>query len=203
MLKFSAIPFTDGTEFEYEISDNQGLPAEYSYMYNLPPVLNQGEDPICVPCSTSAWLNWKINIAAGKNTDNSIELFDIFKGGNGSDSGMTCKGAFKYLIDNGVDYKNGKISISKYYKVSSKQALKHAIVANGPCVAVLPVYDEYSSEFWKKTSDLSGYHAVSVIGYDEKGFIIRNSWGRSYGRNGYFHISNEDINKMVEIWTLC
>ena len=115
---------------------------------------------------------------------------------------MTCKGAFKYLIDNGVDYKDGHIKLSKYYKVNSGPALKHAIVANGPCIGVLPVYNDYM-EFWKNTGDFLGYHAISIVGYDENGFIIRNSWGSGYGKKGYTYIKNEDLNKFAEIWTLC
>lgn len=197
----------DGTELEYEINtskkENEGLPKEYSYMYNLPKVINQEIYPICVPCSISSWLNWKLNITNGKNTfDNKIKVFDIFDNGGGTENGMTCKDAFKYLINTGVKYKDGITKISKYYKVSTLIALKHAIVANGPCVAILPVYN-LNTNFWEESSNFLGYHAISIVGYDENGFIIRNSWGSSYGENGYSYITNKDMNKSVEIWTLC
>ncbi|TVS03961.1 MAG: hypothetical protein EA423_07935 [Phycisphaerales bacterium] len=32
-------------------------------------------------------------------------------------------------------------------------------------------------------------HAVTIVGYDEVGFIIKNSWGTDWGRNGYARIS--------------
>lgn len=32
-------------------------------------------------------------------------------------------------------------------------------------------------------------HAVSIIGYDKNGFIIKNSWGREWGKNGYGWVS--------------
>ena len=57
-------------------------------------------------------------------------------------------------------------------------------------------------EFWKKTGDIQGYHAVAVIGYDSNGFIIRNSWGDSYGHDGYAYIKNEDMQRAKESWTL-
>lgn len=194
----------DGTEFIYDdVLDNSGVPKEYSYKHILPKVINQGSDPICVPCSISSWLNWKINTIYASNKDNKIKLFDIFENGNGGDDGMTCKAAFKYLIDCGAKYDNGNYKLSKYYKINSGPALKHALISNGPCVAVLPVYNE-SLEFWKNYGEnFLGYHAISIVGYDEKGFIIRNSWGESFGRKGYTYIKNEDLNKFVEIWTLC
>ena len=35
----------------------------------------------------------------------------------------------------------------------------------------------------------SGGHAVSIIGYDNNGFIIKNSWGKEWGDNGYGWVS--------------
>lgn len=34
-----------------------------------------------------------------------------------------------------------------------------------------------------------GGHAVSIVGYDHSGFIIKNSWGRDWGKNGYGWLS--------------
>ena len=195
-------PSIDGTEYVYEYKENKGLPVMYSYLKQLPAVLNQHDDPICVPCSLSAWLNWKTNIIIGKKTDNSVDVMQIYEGGNGQEDGMTCKEAFKYLITNGVNSKAGKLKLSKYFSVTSILALRYAIVANGPCLAVLPVYDSDSEKFWIG-SELQGYHAVAVIGYDPNGFIIRNSWGDSYGYDGYSYIPINEISKCKEIWTFC
>ena len=91
---------------------------------------------------------------------------------------MTYKDAFKYLRHNGVKSKNGILSINLYGKVNNSFALKYAIVMNGPCFGALPVYNS-NDDFWnKKAGDkLMGYHAISIVGYDEDGFFIRNSWG--------------------------
>lgn len=36
-----------------------------------------------------------------------------------------------------------------------------------------------------------GGHAVCLVGYDKKGFIVRNSWGRGWGNTGFAHASNK------------
>jgi hypothetical protein len=192
----------DGSEFKYEVEKNEGIPTQFSYMKQLPPVLNQGDDPICVPCSISAFLEYQLSLKSGSISNSKFELFDIFNSRTNTGEGMTCKEAFKYVINTGAKYKDGLIKIYKYFIISSIYTLRHAIYSNGPCILVLPVYNSDITEFWKKSGKRQGYHAVSVVGYDESGFIIRNSWGASYGHDGYAYITNEDINKSKEIWTL-
>ena len=136
-----------------------------------------------------------------KIQDSKFNLYDIFNSRTTEGEGMTFKEAFKYVINTGAKCKHGSIKISKYFMISNALQLKHAIYANGPCVAVLPVYNE-DEQFWQKTGNCIGYHAVAIVGYDENGFIIRNSWGEYYGHNGYSYISNDDINHIKEAWTM-
>ena len=196
----------DGTEFIFEEEKSYNIdteiPVQFSYMKNLPPVLDQGSDPICVPCSISAFLEYKLSMSSGDKKTSHFKLFDIFNSRTTLGEGMTCKEAFKYVIDKGAKYKNGIIKAEKYFMIRNTQALRHAVFANGPCICVLPVYDDSLDNFWQKTKNLIGYHAVAVIGYDTNGFIIRNSWGDSYGIDGYNYITDEDIHKAIEIWTL-
>ena len=194
----------DGNEQIFREPKNMGLPKEYSYKKYLPKVLNQGSDPICVPCSLSANINWRLNLRKGKPKDNEIALYDIFKSRTTEGEGMTFKDAFKYLMETGVETKEGNYKIGSYAMVNSILAIKFAVVANGPCVGVLPVYNADSAdEFWnEKYGEFLGYHAVSIVGYDENGIIIRNSWGSSYGSDGYTLVKNKDLNKFKEIWTI-
>lgn len=37
-----------------------------------------------------------------------------------------------------------------------------------------------------------GGHAFALVGYDEKGFWLQNSWGTEWGRGGFGHLSYED-----------
>lgn len=190
-----------GNEENYE-NEKQQIPLQFSYVKNLPPVINQWDDPICVPCAISAWCEYKLSLLSGIKKNSKFRLFDIFNSRTNKGEGMTCKEAFEYIIKLGAKYKNGIVHANKYFKVASVYSLKNAILNNGPCIAALPVYNTDSIEFWKKDGDFQGYHAVAVVGYDQNGFIIRNSWGSTYGYDGYSHIEFDDMKNAKELWTL-
>lgn len=194
----------DGTEQIFEEPKNIGLPKQFSYKKYLPEVMNQGNKPICVPCSLSAYINWDLNLKDGKEIDNNIKLNDIFNSRTTeNDNGMTFKDALKFIHKEGVKTNRGLFKIERYAKVNSLPALKYALILNGPCVGGLPVYNSYSNTFWEGNSNnFEGFHAVCIVGYNEEGFIIRNSWGKHYGEDGYAFINNNDANKFTEIWTI-
>lgn len=51
------------------------------------------------------------------------------------------------------------------------------------------------------TDKRKGGHAVTVVGYNKKGFILRNSWGSNWGDNGYVIFPYSDFGMQWEIWT--
>lgn len=195
----------DGTEQIYMAPQSIEIPEEFSYMNNLPKVIDQGEDSICVPCSIAAFINWDKNLIDGIIKDNEVDLSQIFE--NRSDkenyNGMTFKDALTFIKNEGVNTKDGLYKIKQYARVTSLYALKYAIFMNGPCLGGLPVYN-MERDFWNKnySDDFQGLHAVSIVGYTKDSFIIRNSWGTSYGIKGYYTLKYEDINKFVELWTI-
>ena len=193
----------DGSEIIFGCQQKETIPEKYCYKEFLPNVINQGKLSICVPCSLSSYLNWKINMKSGERKDNSIALFEIYNSRTNKGDGMTFKDAFKFLRHGGVNSKEGKILIGTYGKINTVDDLKYAIVLNGPCFGALPVYNN-TCEFWNQRGKerLSGYHAISLVGYDEEGFIIRNSWGNEFCDNGYTKIKYNDFKKLIEIWTV-
>lgn len=194
----------DGTERIFGVSmESIASPKQYSYVKYLPDVLNQGENPICVPCSISSYLNWKENLKDGSHKDNKINYFEIYNTKTTEGDGMTFKEAFSYLKHHGVSSKSGIMRIRGYALIRSLASLRTALLMNGPCFGALPVYN-YSNQFWKRKNGdmLLGYHAISIVGYEKDGFIIRNSWGSSFANNGYTKISFEDANDFIEIWTV-
>ena len=206
-VKFGFEPSViDGTEHVFgaagmPFSDN--LPRRYSFRKFLPGVLNQGAESICVPCSISAYLNWRENLATGSKKDNKIDYHEIYNIRTNHGEGMTFKEAFHYLRHHGVASKSGNLQIKEYAMVRSSLQLKAALVMNGPCVGALPVYSD-RPEFWNRMpgDGFYGYHAISIVGYNDKGFVIRNSWGQGFADGGYTTIKYEEFNKLLEVWTI-
>jgi len=212
MFGFEPTKF-DGTEIEYTPREWKSfkLPAEYSFLKYMPPVIDQGAEPICVPSSISTWLNWKLNsgVNGGEEIDNGFRLREIFNSGRKYEEvevageGMTFKAALKYLRKEGAESEKGNIKIGYYATINSYIHLKSALFMNGPCFGALPVYNSAYNEFWNpEFGSLEGYHAVALVGYTEKGIILRNSWGKGYGKNGYWEIPYLDCQKFLEIWTI-
>ena len=195
----------DGTEYEFKVNGKMKMPAAYSYKASLPEVLNQGSDPICVPCSISSFINWNINVTNNINNaeDHKIDLRSIYKSKTtpGND-GMTFKDAFKFLRNTGVNTNIGIYKIGQYFKMGSIIQVQQAIICNGPCFGALPVYSD-NWEFWDKTKgNLVGGHAIAIIGYNTKGFMIRNSWGKRWGENGYTLLEYKDFDHFYELWSV-
>lgn len=95
----------------------------------------------------------------------------------------------------GVEYK--KYKAKKFYNLSSINAIKQSLYENGPVESGFRVYDDfmnYKSGIYKKNSDkLLGGHAVKIVGWGvENGteyWIVANSWGVTWGENGFFRIA--------------
>lgn len=100
-------------------------------------------------------------------------------------------------------YEQAKNFIIKHYaQVNTIEGLKTALSKNGPCYGTFPVYN-YGSRLWKPgyTTQLLGYHAMTWVGYNSRGFIIRNSWSRDWEDMGYTIFPYEDWGSQIEVWT--
>jgi hypothetical protein len=112
---------------------------------------------------------------------------------------MSIKEALHYLRHTGLKgYK-----INEYAKIRSIQELKHALIMFGPCVAGLPCYNADPQHFWNAGGQYFGGHAITFVGYTKEGFIIRNSWGTAWGKNGYNVMPYRDYEtKCFEAWAI-
>jgi hypothetical protein len=76
-----------------------------------------------------------------------------------------------------------------------KQALTH-----GPLTASMTVYSDfeyYSGGIYQKTPSATqiGLHAVAIVGWNDSydSWYAKNSWGKDWGDNGYFHIKRGQV----------
>lgn len=104
---------------------------------------------------------------------------------------------------NSLLYKIAKsYRIHAFAKIDSMEGLRRAVYQHGPCYILLPMFN-YSKKFWKNKSRLKmiGHHALTVFGYDEDGFILRNSWDKTWNKNGYTLLPYDEWNYVIECWT--
>lgn len=180
-----------GKEKEVELSEIM-LPKQFSYKDVMSAVLDQKQTYKCVAYSAANILNFYVKIKEVENKDYTKVIDQIYKSrSNSSDDGMSIKEALQFIYSN---YKKD------YAKISSIEHLKRAIIAYGPCFGALPCYNS-DDEFWKGSGNV-GRHCVIIVGLDEDGFIIMNSWGKNWSEGGFGYIDYKDFNNFKELWTL-
>ncbi len=83
--------------------------------------------------------------------------------------------------------------------IPNVDAIKSALALYGPLSTSFKVYDDfynYGSGVYSYTSgNFDGWHAVLIVGYDDprQAFIVKNSWGASWGENGFFKIAYKEV----------
>jgi len=155
--------------------------------------------------------------------DIDLSEMHLFNCGGGSCSyGWTNSSACSYLKNSGVpdeacwpyqpvdkncarntcpDWQSRAVKITSYGAISGIEAHK-TYVAIAPVLVAFYVYTDffyYSDGIYEHTwGSLEGGHAVSIVGYDTTGpvpyWIVKNSWGSSWGEAGFFKIKMGECN---------
>jgi len=206
------------------IAFSSNLPETFSLVDKLFPVRNQGTLGSCVAMTVSTIKDYQEKI------DSKIEgytspLYVYSQRMTKPFSGMYPRDAMSILYTKGISLEkefpyvdNEKLisipsseliknslpfAIKSYAKVKTIDGMKKALIAYGPCMIVVDVYN-YGSSLWKKerVEDIKvGKHAMTIVGYDELGFIVRNSWGTSWANKGYTILPYEDFKFIKEAWS--
>jgi C1A family cysteine protease len=121
------------------------------------------------------------------------------------DDGVANESDCRYLA-----YESACTSGSPVHKIGSwasttdASTIKNAL-QTGPVYVGFAVYNDffnYSGGYYTYTSGgLAGYHAVAIVGYDDQGFKVKNSWGTGWGESGYFRILYKEMNTSVQFGT--
>ena len=113
---------------------------------------------------------------------------------------------WKYVgAQEGALYKNRfsdalRRPLGAYYRVNHKDIIAvHAAIAEvGILFATAQVHEGWSGVGrdgrveWTDGTTILGGHAFAIVAYDERGLWVQNSWGRSWGHQGFCQISYDD-----------
>jgi Papain family cysteine protease len=92
------------------------------------------------------------------------------------------------------------LRISKYARVGTVEGLKLSLYEVGAAYLLLPLFDT-RPEFWVANGPQRGTHAVAVIGYNEEGFKLKNSWGEEWNGDGCVYFPFTSWHLVYECWT--
>ena len=176
-------------------------------------IKNQSSCGSCVSFAVAATIESAINIKcnnAGLDKDLSEAHLFYCGCGNCCSTGWGFSSALDFCKNTGIaletsfPYTPGNqpcnTAVTPYIKLTGwSQTLsiadrKNMLSTKGPMVAGMAVYQDfysYNTGVYRHTSgSLVGYHAISVVGYDDADecWICKNSWGTGWGDNGWFKI---------------
>jgi hypothetical protein len=186
----------------------------------LQPVRWQGKNGACIPFALACIMEYQAKITNVFNGYLSPWFIHVVGSMPGQDckTGMMWHKAFDVLMNYGVACEYNFISpyectfpdiskisecvflnaknfrISSYNLVSSIDEMKVALTNFGPVIASFDIYNS-STQPWSPVTISCferGSHAMVIVGYDSKSFIVRNSWGKDWGNGGYTNLDFND-----------
>ncbi|KAM3134658.1 hypothetical protein pb186bvf_013300 [Paramecium bursaria] len=96
----------------------------------------------------------------------------------------------------------------EYCQIQTKDDIKREILTYGPVVSMISpyrdflIYQDGIYQVLEGTKRYSGHHVVKIIGWgDQDGYqywIIENSWGESWGQNGYAKVAMDGFLDLSE-----
>ena len=195
------------------------LPSTLDLREDLQPIRNQGVQGTCAAQTSACMKEWQEKQDFGFDEHMSPQF--IYNNRKNQDSaGMYSRDVMKILnkigsvsetsypyntfdtISDELKEQGRKHVIKGYAAVSTIEGTMRALVKNGPCYLAVPVYN-YGGRMWKplQGEQRIGGHAMTIVGYDEFGFIVRNSWGERWEDGGYTRFPYLDWGLHWEVWT--
>lgn len=207
---------------------DQQVPAVFSHMSKLRPVRNQRQQAACTGFAAACMKEVHENIENELSENLSPQyVYDMRE--NPNLAGMHLRDAMKILHKRGIPTEHtypyrpnpfdepqlddepravkaeaANHRIKGYAQVETIMDAKRALYKNGPLIISFPINNHDIPQFWLHTytdTRYAGSHAVTVVGYDAEGFMLRNSWGIQWGDKGYVKYPYEQWGMHWEVWT--
>lgn len=113
-----------------------------------------------------------------------------------------CYERLKTILNDEV-YKEASISkVESYAKCETDEDVKYALIKYSPVLMSIKWYNKYKLDdnvIHFDTTSGRGCHAIMVYGFNEKGWLCQNSWGKNWGNDGRFILPYEY--GFVEAWS--
>lgn len=207
--RLTRLPFFDVRSLGYAIADlfDKDQPLR-SYTWKCRDVLDQGSEGACVGFAMAHELIAKPQ--AIKGVDNKFareriywaaQKIDKWEGGDYPGADPKMEGS---SILAGIKTLKALGYIDEYRWAFSVADLAMAVAYKGPAVIGIPWYsgmfNPASCGCLHPTGDKSGGHAILVRGVNvkRKTFLLHNSWGPGWGKNGTAKITWADLEKLLK-----
>ncbi len=193
-------------------------------------ILNQGSEGTCTGQTLAAVINFlnqkkKVDIKvsarmlyemARKNDEWPGEEYDgsslrgAIKGwknmGVCTESIWPYKGGVKHLtIEAAKDARSN--TVGAYYRLLPEISHFHSALNETGVIAVSARvhegWQDPASGIIQKSNNMIGGHAFTIVGYNQQGFMVQNSWGKKWGNNGTAIWLYEDwIENVMDAWVV-
>jgi len=204
------------------INKKSKFPKSLDYRSELPIVWDQGSDGPCSAYAAAAIKQWQEYRDYGMS--DALSKYFIYNiRSNYPQKGMSPRDTMRLLHKYGMptarSYHKRKMKhkqdipdwiwkeasnhrIAGYARVMTIEGLKESLYKNGPAYIAMPVFND-TETFWKPGfgDKKLGGHALAIVGYNRKGFILRNSWGYKWADAGHTLYPYSDFGAHYEIWT--
>lgn len=86
---------------------------------------------------------------------------------------------------------------SFYLNTPTVQAIKEDIFLWGPVLSVIKINEKFDFVFnkekpYKHKKNGGNFHSIEIVGWTNAAWIVKNSWGKNWGHQGYFYVDIED-----------
>ena len=90
------------------------------------------------------------------------------------------------LEERGLNYK-----VASYFKLNDDNAIKSHLLDGNPVIFAMKWFEDIKIENGvmitnEVISNKTGGHCMVIYGWNTKGWLVQNSWGKNWGKNGRF-----------------